>query len=309
MDVSVSTHQDGGLPIDLTDRVRALDGVDAVAPLSVADLTLPDGRALTVYGTDVPAVRATLRTDIDLPGNRQLLLPADDRTGLGLESGAMVMLAGNAARGEFTVGDSGELPAMVEQRALGTLSSQVSTEQLWIRLVDGLSDDDQRAVRDEIASLAEQLAPGSDVGGSLLMRATLDTVLDTLLMIVAGLLSVAVVIALIGVGNTMALSVLERRRESGLLRAVGLTRAGLRSLLLWEAVLIAGVASALGVVLGLAFGITGSASVFGFDDLELGTLPWLTLLLIVLGGGIAGVVAAILPARRAARTAPVAALA
>lgn len=219
------------------------------------------------------------------------------------------MLAGNAARGEFTVGDSGELPAMVEQRALGTLSSQVSTEQLWIRLVDGLSDDDQRAVRDEIASLAEQLAPGSDVGGSLLMRATLDTVLDTLLMIVAGLLSVAVVIALIGVGNTMALSVLERRRESGLLRAVGLTRAGLRSLLLWEAVLIAGVASALGVVLGLAFGITGSASVFGFDDLELGTLPWLTLLLIVLGGGIAGVVAAILPARRAARTAPVAALA
>ncbi len=309
VDVSVSTHQDGGLPIDLTDRVRALDGVDAVAPLSVADLTLPDGRALTVYGTDVPAVRATLRTDIDLPGNRQLLLPADDRTGLGLESGAMVMLAGNAARGEFTVGDSGELPAMVEQRALGTLSSQVSTEQLWIRLVDGLSDDDQRAVRDEIASLAEQLAPGSDVGGSLLMRATLDTVLDTLLMIVAGLLSVAVVIALIGVGNTMALSVLERRRESGLLRAVGLTRAGLRSLLLWEAVLIAGVASALGVVLGLAFGITGSASVFGFDDLELGTLPWLTLLLIVLGGGIAGVVAAILPARRAARTAPVAALA
>ncbi len=154
------------------------------------------------------------------------------------------------------MGDSGELPAMVEQRALGTLSSQVSTEQLWIRLVDGLSDDDQRAVRDEIASLAEQLAPGSDVGGSLLMRATLDTVLDTLLMIVAGLLSVAVVIALIGVGNTMALSVLERRRESGLLRAVGLTRAGLRSLLLWEAVLIAGVASALGVVLGLAFGIT-----------------------------------------------------
>ncbi|NKR73355.1 FtsX-like permease family protein [Rhodococcus hoagii] len=309
VDVSVSTHQDGGLLIDLTDRVRALDGVDAVAPISVADLTLPDGRALTVYGTDVPAVRATLRTDIDLPGNRQLLLPSDDRTGLGLESGAMVMLAGNAARGEFTVGDSGELPAMVEQRALGTLSSQVSTEQLWIRLVDGLSDDDQRAVRDEIASLAEQLAPGSDVGGSLLMRATLDTVLDTLLMIVAGLLSVAVVIALIGVGNTMALSVLERRRESGLLRAVGLTRAGLRSLLLWEAVLIAGVASALGVVLGLAFGITGSASVFGFDDLELGTLPWLTLLLIVLGGGIAGVVAAILPARRAARTAPVAALA
>lgn len=309
VDVSIATRQDGGLPTDLTGRVRALDGVDAVAPLAVADLTLPDGGTFAVYGADVPAVRATLRTDLDLPGNRQVLLPTGAQTGLGLESGTQVMLAGNAGRGEFTVGGSGDLPALLDQRALGALSSEVRTEQLWIRLADGLSDDDRRAVQDEITSLAEQLAPGSNVGGSLVMRATLDTVLDTLLLIVAGLLSVAVVIALIGVGNTMALSVLERRRESGLLRAVGLTRAGLRSLLLWEAVLIAGVASALGVALGLAFGITGSASVFGFGDLELGTLPWLTLLLIVLGGGVAGVLAATLPARRAARTAPVAALA
>ncbi|PTR31620.1 putative ABC transport system permease protein [Rhodococcus sp. OK519] len=309
VDVSVSTWQDGGLPADLTERLRATGGVDAVAPLGTAELTLPDGRALTTTGVDVAAVRATLRTELDLPGAQQVLLSADDLRYLGLESGTQVMLAGNAGQREFTVGAAGDLPAMVDQRSLAALSSQVSTDQLWIRLTDGLTDDEQRAVQDEITSIAEQLAPGSDVGGSLVMRATLDTVLDTLLLIVAGLLSVAVVIALIGVGNTMALSVLERRRESGLLRAVGLTRAGLRSLLLWEAVLIAGVASALGVLLGLGFGVTGSASVFGFADLELGTLPWLTLLLIVLGGGVAGVIAAILPARRAARTAPVAALA
>ncbi|MCL2532926.1 MAG: FtsX-like permease family protein [Nocardiaceae bacterium] len=309
VDVSVSTRQDGGLPADLTDRLRATDGVDAVAPLGTAELTLPDGRTLTMNGVDVAAVRATVRTDLDLPGAQQVLLSADDRRYLGLESGTQVTLAGNAGRGEFTVGASGDLPAMVDQRALAALSSQVSTDQLWIRLADGLTDDERRGVQDEIASLADQLAPGSDVGGSLVMRATLDTVLDTLLLIVAGLLSVAVVIALIGVGNTMALSVLERRRESGLLRALGLTRSGLRSLLLWEALLIAGVASALGVALGLAFGITGSASVFGFDDLVLTALPWATLAAIVLGGGVAGVIAALLPARRAAGTAPVAALA
>ncbi|MCL2533634.1 MAG: ABC transporter permease, partial [Nocardiaceae bacterium] len=68
-------------------------------------------------------------------------------------------------------------------------------------------------------------------------------------------------------------------------------------------------ASALGVALGLAFGISGSASLFGFHDLVLSTLPWATLALIVVGGGVAGVVAAVLPARRAAGTAPVAALA
>ena len=66
------------------------------------------------------------------------------------------------------------------------------------------------------------------------------------------LLAVAVVIALLGVGNTLALSVVERRQESGLLRALGLTRGQLRAVLAWEALLVAGVAAVLGVVLGLS---------------------------------------------------------
>ncbi|GAB2628025.1 FtsX-like permease family protein [Prescottella soli] len=307
VDVSISTAGSAGLPADLADRVRGLDGVAAVAPLGAADLALPDGRTLTVTGVDVAAVRATLRTDIDLPGPRQLLVGPDERQAFGLADGDTVSLTGNSGRAELTVG-SAEFgtPVLADAQILAALSSQVTQDQVWIRLDDGA---DSRAVQDEITSLAEQSAPGSDVGGSLVMRATLDSILDTLLLIVAGLLSVAVVIALIGVGNTMALSVLERRRESGLLRALGLTRSGLRSLLLWEALLIAGVASALGVALGLVFGITGSASVFGFDDVVLNALPWATLAAIVVGGGAAGMIAALLPARRAAGTAPVAALA
>lgn len=308
VDVSISTQEAAGLPADLADRVRGLDGVAAVAPLGEAELTLPDGRTLAVTGVDVAAVRATLRTDIDLPGPRQLLLGPDERREFGLADGDTVSLSGNAGRAELTVG-SAEFgtPVLADAQILAALSSQVTQDQMWIRLDDGLAD--SGAVQDEITSIAEQSAPGSEVGGSLVMRATLDSVLDTLLLIVAGLLSVAVVIALIGVGNTMALSVLERRRESGLLRALGLTRSGLRSLLLWEALLIAGVASALGVILGLAFGITGSASVFGFDDVVLSTLPWATLAAIVVGGGAAGMIAALLPARRAAGTSPVAAIA
>ncbi|RVW04562.1 FtsX-like permease family protein [Rhodococcus spongiicola] len=309
VDVSIMTRDSAGLPTELTHAVLDLDGVTAVAQLETADLNLADGRMMPVVGVDVWALRATSRTDIDLPAPGQLMLGPDERRVFGLVPGDTVMLGGSAGRGDLIVGAaaSGTL-ALVDKQTLAKLSSQVTVDQMWIRLADGVHDD-RLAVQDEIASLAEQFAPGSDVGGSLVMRATLDTVLDTLLLIVAGLLSVAVVIALIGVGNTMALSVLERRRESGLLRALGLTRAGLRSLLLWEALLIAGVASGMGVVLGLAFGIAGSASVFGFEGLELGTLPWLTLAAIVLGGGFAGVVAALLPARRAAGTAPVAALA
>ncbi|RVW05231.1 FtsX-like permease family protein [Rhodococcus xishaensis] len=309
VDVSIMTRDSAGLPVELTDAVRDLDGVTAVAQLETAELTLADGHTMPVVGVDVAALRATARNDISLPGPGQLMLGPDERRAFGLAPGDTVTLGGTAGHADLTVGAaSSNRLALVDNQTLAMLSSQVTADRMWIRLADGVHDD-RLAVQDEIASLAEQFAPGSDIGGSLVMRATLDTVLDTMLLIVAGLLSVAVVIALIGVGNTMALSVLERRRESGLLRALGLTRAGLRSLLLWEALLIAGVASAMGVTLGLVFGITGSASVFGFEGLELGTLPWLTLAAIVLGGGAAGVVAALLPARRAAGTAPIAALA
>lgn len=310
VDVTVRAHAAAGLPTALSDTVRRLDGVAVVSPLGTAEVALPDGRSLSATVVDAAAARAALRTDIDLPAPGQLLLGPDERHRFGLAVGDRVVLSGDAGRTEVTVGGGVDgAPVLMDRSTLAALSSHMIDDQLWIRLADGSGDGASRAIQDEITSLADELAPGAEVGGSLAMRATLETVLDTLLLIVAGLLSVAVVIALIGVGNTMALSVLERRRESGLLRALGLTRSGLRSLLLWEALLIAGVAAAVGAVLGLAFGITGAASLFGFDDLELGTLPWLTLAAIVAGGGGAGVVAALLPARRAAGTAPVAALA
>src|SRR3712207_9332013 len=84
-----------------------------------------------------------------------------------------------------------------------------------------------------------------------------------MLLLVTGLLGVAVVIALIGVGNTLALSVVERRQENGLLRALGLTRRQLRGLLAWEAVLVAGVAAARGGPIRGSFRCVGAASVLG----------------------------------------------
>ena len=131
------------------------------------------------------------------------------------------------------------------------------------------------------------------------------------LLVVTGLLGVAVLIALIGVGNTLALSVVERRQESGLLRALGLTRGQLRGLLAWEAVLVAGVAAVLGVLLGGGYGLAGAASVLG-DVGSAGVVldvPWSQVAAIVVVATVAGLLAAVLPARRAARTSPVAALA
>jgi putative ABC transport system permease protein len=128
-------------------------------------------------------------------------------------------------------------------------------------------------------------------------------------LIVTGLLGIAVVIALIGVGNTPALSVVERRQENGLLRALGLTRGQLRGVLAWEAVLIAGIAAVLGVLLGGAYGLIGAASVLGqVGDIVL-AVPWLQVTAIIAVATLAGLLASVLPARRAARTSPVAAIA
>jgi len=146
------------------------------------------------------------------------------------------------------------------------------------------------------------------VVGAVANRQMLEKVLDTMLLVVGGLLSIAILIALIGVGNTMALSVIERRRETGMLRALGLSRSGVRSLLVREGVIIAGVASVLGVALGLLLGTAGTASVIGAGYVTPGAVPWAQLVAIVVAGSVAGVVASLIPAYRAGRTSPVAAL-
>ena len=81
----------------------------------------------------------------------------------------------------------------------------------------------------------------------------IDGQLDFFLNLIVGLLALSVIIAVLGIGNTIALSVLERTRELGLLRAVGMRRRQLRSTVRWEAVII----SLFGTVLGLVFGLIG----------------------------------------------------
>jgi putative ABC transport system permease protein len=153
------------------------------------------------------------------------------------------------------------------------------------------------------------MAPEARVDGVVAQRNQIDGVLDMLLLVVTGLLGVAVVIALIGVGNTLALSVVERRQENGLLRALGLTRGQLRGLLAWEALLVAGVAAVLGVVLGGAYGLVGVASALGQGGDTVLDVPWMQVGAIVVVATLAGLLASVLPARRAARTSPVAAIA
>ncbi len=118
--------------------------------------------------------------------------------------------------------------------------------------------------------------------------------------ILYGLLGLAVVIAILGIINTLSLSVAERTREVGLLRAVGMTRPQLRRMVRLEAVIVSIMGALLGIVIGL---VCGSALVHlladqGVDQLR---VPWLLLGAFVLVAGVLGVLAAVGPARRAAK--------
>ena len=124
---------------------------------------------------------------------------------------------------------------------------------------------------------------------------------DMFLAIVYGLLALAVIIALIGIANTLSLSILERTRELGLLRAVGMSRRQLRRSVRYEAAIIAVFGALMGLVLGLAFSAALSAAVAANDPGILTYhLPVGQLVVITVIAALAGVVAAWLPARRAA---------
>jgi putative ABC transport system permease protein len=112
------------------------------------------------------------------------------------------------------------------------------------------------------------------------------------------LLALAVLIALLGIANTLALSVFERTRELGLLRAIGMARRQVRAMVRWESVIIALFGTCMGLVIGLFF---SWAMVKAVPDQAALTVPLGQLAAGTLLAALAGVIAAILPARRAAR--------
>lgn len=164
----------------------------------------------------------------------------------------------------------------------------------------------------DVRKLVQEEAPGSQVGGSLFLKAMIGQVLDYMLMVTSGLLGVAALIALIGVGNTLSLSVMERTRESALLRALGLQARSLRWMLLIEALLLAAVATVVGIAAGSFFGWLGASAIMKQMDLQGSALFRMNvpqLVVVVVVAALAAVIASILPGRKAAKATPVEALA
>ncbi|MGO3090152.1 MAG: ABC transporter permease [Galactobacter sp.] len=179
-----------------------------------------------------------------------------------------------------------------------------ATDSLWISASNDVSANE--LVKNVAAAAGVEQ---SNVNGALPIRQAMSQIIDALLLVVSGLLAVAVVIALIGVSNTLSLSVIERTRENSLLRALGLKKRQLRGMLALEAGLIAAAASVLGMVLGTIYGAAGAkAALASLGAFSLG-IPWLWLGVVLVVAVGASVLASVWPARRAAKLSPVEGLA
>ena len=163
-----------------------------------------------------------------------------------------------------------------------------------------ISDSASAAEIDSVIVELEERFPAADIETTEAFRQRVEGLIDEMLAVVNVMVALAVIIALIGIANTLALSVFERTRELGLVRAVGMTRRQLRRMVRFEAALVATFGAVLGVAVGVLF---GWGVVTALPDSFASTLaiPIPSIALLVIVAAMAGVLAAVLPARRAGR--------
>nr|AGS49752.1 hypothetical protein [uncultured bacterium esnapd15] len=305
-----ATLTSSGKPLtsDLLDRIRRTPGVERAIPV--------DGVVARVEGLDepIPVVTAPAAEQVARDGGAfaraepgtirldQNVLPKD----LSFPPGSRATVRVGERRVELRVAVlTGWGPAgVVAPETLARLTDAPEPQAVWVRASSGA---DPIELVDALDGLADPV--GAKVDDQLQARATEDQELRIVTWSVVGLLGVAVVTALIGIANTLGLSVLERAREHAMLRALGLTRRQLRRMLAAEAMLMSVVATLLGTVIGVGFAWVGYRTFLSqaLSDATM-QIPWLTLVVVVLTAALAGLLASVLPARRAARVTPAAGL-
>ena len=317
-DLIISGQSGGALPptFDGTvlDRARDLPGVASVVGVA-ADIGLVNGETTPIAAvTDPSAMRAMTgmtasEGTIDPIGAGQFVLDAKTAQTLGLHAGDTVTV--QLSKGEPAtyriVGVYRQIPGVsgwiTSQTATAGFRTASPTEGL-IQLTSGASVTD---VKTKVAALLADSPEVSVADRSGYVRQQ-TAALDAILAMVQILMTLSIVIALLGIVNTLALSVIERTRELGLLRAVGLRRRQLMSMIGVESVVI----SVFGALLGIAVGAgLGAAVAAGLHDQGITTitLPGPQLLTYLVIGAVIGVIASAVPAMRAARLKVLAAIA
>lgn len=287
-------------------RLGKVDGVSAVSPLREAPVRIT-GRDTFVTGVDASTVRSMLRpdfTDGSLAGfgGRGIIVSSDTARERGWRTGTTVPVTyPDGKRGQLTV--SGIFQAddllsgiITDTRTLDPHLKITSARQVLVKTEGGPSDTVKRGIAKALGdSPAVLVQSKQDVSDSIARGTTM------MLNILYGLLAMAVIVAVLGVINTLAMSVVERAPEIGMLRAIGLDRHGVKRMVRLESLAVSLFGGVLGIGLGTFFGWAGSrllaSDMPGFELV----LPWGRLALFLALAGLVGVLAALWPARRAAR--------
>ncbi|TCK24605.1 FtsX-like permease family protein [Pseudonocardia endophytica] len=302
---------DRPLPAELPDEVRSIPGVEqtlvvdgAVARISawdapIAVVAAPDAGKVARDGGEFTHVQ---------PGTIVLDHEAfrGPHSELRIPPGGRVTVRAGDRQVELTVvrlGGWGRA-GVVAPQTLAQLTDTPRPHVLWVRTAD---DADRLRLTGALNDLAGTV--DAQFSDRLQVRAVSDRQLDVLTWSLLAFIGVSLAVAVVGIANTLGLSALERAHEHALLRALGLTRRGLRRLLATEALLLAVVATALGTVLGIGFAWAAYRAVVRPALTEAAiVVPWMSLGAVLVGAVLVGPLAAILPAHRAARVAPAAGL-
>ena len=191
--------------------------------------------------------------------------------------------------------------AQVSEKTLRSIASSPQRQAIIIKMADEADVETVQAALLKDSHLS--------VNGSALERQMYTKIIDRLMLVLVGLLGVSVLVSLVGVANTLSLSVAERTRENGLLRALGLTRRQMKSLLALEALFLSLTGALIGVGMGVAFGWVGVMSLPVEGATPVLSVPWLQLAGVCVVAVVSALVASWLPGRRAAKVSPSEALA
>ena len=306
-------NTDGFSPIP-PGAVTAAEDVDGVA--SVSSITYGtgefDGESIQVAGVDPSTVNSVLAITFVDGGSPEVL------GGLG-EQGALVDEA-FAKSNKLDVGDEVRIRTPLEKTASYTVKGKVEgaldlygkvivqdttlgplfgNEQPSVAFVRTEHSASAAQVQDDVTAAIERRYPTAEVQNQSELKEQSQEQVNALLGLVYALLSLAVIVSLFGIVNTLALSIHERTRELGMLRAVGMSRRQVRTMVRYEAVITALIGALLGTVLGVVMAALVSRPLA--DEGFTLSYPIVTLLVLLLLAALAGVVAAIGPARRASR--------
>ena len=288
-----------GLSPDLADELRATPGVDVVSQSRMSRAVI-DGSATDAFfafdatTVDEVFVLGSVEGDLDSLGADGIAVSAEHAVEQGWTIGSTVPAT-------FPSGDTTlEVEAIYTSGTDWVGSMFVDLDALRANGGDELDFRVYVSGGEEAINSVAVAYASADVLDKDAFLDVVSTEIDTMLAMFYALLMLAVVIALLGIANTLALSIHERTRELGLLRAVGMGRSQVRSTVRWESIIIAVFGTTLGLAIGTFFGwVTVRAMADeGIDTL---TVPVGSLAIVTVIAALAGAMAAVMPARRAAK--------